>query len=367
KRTLFEIYLDNKNYKKALALLMDIEEMAERFEFVKQSRLMSEMEIKYNTKLALAENDNLKKINQKNKQILFQQKTGLFIAAFAILILSVFSFLLIRLSRQRKKAQETLAKINAELEEKVAERTENLREANEKIKEHATLLQFQNTQLSDFCNIISHNLRSPLVNLSMLTGFIEKTKDMDEQKQFIEKLRPVINNLNDTFSELVESLQVKQDTEIKSEKQSLKDCLQRILDGLAGEINKSHAVIETNFDEAPIVKFPPKYLSSIFHNLVSNSLKYKSPDRNPIIKLETRKVSGNIILSVSDNGMGIDLKMHKDKLFKIRKIFHHHPEAKGFGLYITKTQVEAMSGRIWAESTPDEGATFFVEFKNQIK
>jgi signal transduction histidine kinase len=367
KRTLFEIYRENKNYKKAMELLIDINDMVDKLEFVRQSQLVSELEIKYKTKLALSENESLKKINEKNKQILAEQKAGLFIAIAALFLLSVFTFQLIRLSGQRKKAKEKLARLNADLGQKVAERTENLREANEKINEHATLLEFQNTQLRDFCNIISHNLRSPLANIAMLANFIEESKNMNEQKEFVEKLKPVINNLNETFSELVESLQVKQDTEIKSEKQILKECLQRTLDGLAGEINKSEAVIETNFDEAPVVQFPPKYLSSIFHNLVSNSLKYKSPLRKPVIKLETRKISGKIILSVSDNGLGIDLKRHQDKLFKIRKVFHQHPEAKGFGLYITKTQVEAMSGRIWAESIPGEGSTFFVEFKNQNK
>jgi len=365
KRTLFEIYREHKDYKKALASLLEINDLVDKIGFVKQSRLVSEMEIKYETKLALDENENLKKINQKNNQIVAQQKIVLFIATFAILTLTVFSFLLIRLSRQRKKAKEKLALSNLELEHKIAERTENLKEANEKINEHAGLLEFQNTQLKDFCNIISHNLRAPLVNLSMLTNFIEKSTDIKEQKQYIEKLKPVINNLNETFSELVESLQVKQDTEIKSEKQVLKDCLQRTLDGLAGEINKSHAVIETNFEEAPVIKFPSKYLASIFHNLVSNSLKYKSPQRDPVIKLQTKKVRGNIVLSVTDNGLGIDMGRNKDKLFKIRKIFHHHPDAKGFGLYLTKTQVEAMNGKIWAESTPGEGSTFFVEFKNQ--
>jgi signal transduction histidine kinase len=365
KRTLFEIYREHKDYKKALASLLEINELVDKIGFVKQSRLVSEMEIKYETKLALDENENLKKINQKNNQIVAQQKIVLFIATFAILTLTVFSFLLIRLSRQRRKAKEKLALSNIELEHKIAERTENLKEANEKINEHAGLLEFQNTQLKDFCNIISHNLRAPLVNLSMLTNFIEKSTDIKEQKQYIEKLKPVINNLNETFSELVESLQVKQDTEIESEKQVLKDCLQRTLDGLAGEINKSHAVIETNFEEAPVIKFPSKYLASIFHNLVSNSLKYKSPQRNPVIKLQTKKVRGAIVLSVTDNGLGIDMGRNKDKLFKIRKIFHHHPDAKGFGLYLTKTQVEAMNGKIWAESTPGEGSTFFVEFKNQ--
>ena len=72
-----------------------------------------------------------------------------------------------------------------------------------------------------------------------------------------------------------------------------------------------------------------------------------------------------ILLTVKDNGLGLDLKKHQSNLFKIRKVFHRHPDAKGFGLYITKAQVEAMKGRIWVESVPDVGSTFFVEFNNQ--
>jgi signal transduction histidine kinase len=70
-------------------------------------------------------------------------------------------------------------------------------------------------------------------------------------------------------------------------------------------------------------------------------------------------------LSVADNGLGIDLVLHKNQIFKIRKTFHKHPDAKGFGLFMTKTQVEAMNGKIWAESQPDKGSTFFIEFQNQ--
>ncbi len=226
-------------------------------------------------------------------------------------------------------------------------------------------LSAQNAQLIDFCNIVSHNLRGPLVNMSMLVDFIRESDDEEEQKHLISKLSPVIDNLHTTFNELVESIQIKQDLEIKCENLSLKDCVQRTLENLETEITKTGAVIEMNFDEAPIIHYPPKYLFSICDNLIGNSLKYHSPDRKPLIELETRRIKDTIVFSVRDNGLGMDTKKHKDSLFKIGRVFHRHPNAKGFGLFMTKTQIEAMNGNIWVESEIDKGSNFFIEFKNQ--
>lgn len=226
-------------------------------------------------------------------------------------------------------------------------------------------LSSQNTQLIDFCNIVSHNLRAPLVNMSMLVEFIEDTNNPEEQKTLISKLKPVIENLHTTFNELVESIQIKQDLEIKSENILLTDCIRRTFEGLQSEINKSEAIIETDFEDAPSVYFPAKYLYSIFHNLFSNCLKYQSPKRKLVIKLASKKMDGKVLLSFTDNGLGIDMDKHKDNCFKIGKVFHHHPNSKGFGLYMTKTQVEAMKGKIWVESKIDVGSTFFIEFTNQ--
>jgi len=228
-------------------------------------------------------------------------------------------------------------------------------------------LSAQNRQLTDFCSIVSHNLRAPLVNMSMLTDFIESTDDPVEQKLLISKLRPVIDNLHATFNELVESIQIRQDLEIKCEDVCLDDCLQRTIDGLQTEINKLGAKIETDFTQVDVINYPPQYLNSIVHNLVSNSLKYHHPGRSPLISIKTRKEGEKVILSVQDNGLGIDLVKHKENFFKIGKVFHRHPNAKGFGLYMTKTQVEAMGGRIWVESVPDEGSVFYIEFDHRIK
>jgi len=127
------------------------------------------------------------------------------------------------------------------------------------------------------------------------------------------------------------------------------------------QILLSKADIQTDFVAAPRVHFPVKYLESALTNLISNSLKYQSPERSPVIRIASSRIGNKVHLSLSDNGLGIDLKLHQSNLFKIRKTFHKHKDAKGFGLFMTKTQVEAMGGRIWAESEPNKGSTFVIE------
>lgn len=200
----------------------------------------------------------------------------------------------------------------------------------------------------------------------MLVDYVEQSEDAIEQKEVLSKIKPVVNHLMEVFNELVESIQVKQDTEIESDRIDLKDTLDKVLQGFETQIKEYQADIQIDLKEAPIVCFPQKYMDSILTNLISNALKYKSPEKTPKIIIKTVKdVNDSVVLSISDNGLGIDLELHKDQIFKIRKTFHRHPDAKGFGLFMTKTQVEAMNGRIWAESKPDHGSTFYVEFKSR--
>lgn len=240
------------------------------------------------------------------------------------------------------------------------------KKAEKEIQRGQELLEYQNTQLVDFCNIVSHNLRSPLANMFMLIEAIEESEDEEEKRLYISKLKPVIGNLHETFDELVESLQVRQDLKIQSEEILLDETVSKQLDSFEGQISSWGATLEMDFTEAPIVRYPVKYLSSILHNLISNALKYRSLERQPRISIKTIRKNRSVILSVKDNGMGLDLDKYKNKIFKIRKVFHNNPDAKGFGLFLTKTQVEAMGGKIWVESSPGIGSTFFIEFADQF-
>lgn len=226
-------------------------------------------------------------------------------------------------------------------------------------------LTLKNTQLIDFCNIISHNLRAPLANIGLLFQLITESASQEEQKNLLELVHPVLNNVQLTLDELVESLQVRQNTDIVSDRNDMSSCLQKVLAGVQAQITKCNAVIEADFTDAPVVRFPARYMESVFLNFISNALKYQSPDRQLNLQIKTIKNQDDIILSFADNGQGIDLEKHGDKLFKIGKVFHNHPQAKGFGLFMTKSQVDAMNGEVWAESTPGVGSAFYVKFTGQ--
>ena len=200
----------------------------------------------------------------------------------------------------------------------------------------------------------------------MLVDYVEHSKDEIERQEVLVKIKPVVNHLMEVFNELVESIQVKQDTEIKSDQINLKECIEKILIGFETQIQEYNVEIILDINQVSTINLPQKYIESILTNLIGNAIKYKSPERKLVITIQTKKCKeDSIILSVADNGLGIDLIMHKDQIFKIRKTFHKHPDAKGFGLFMTKTHVEAMKGKIWAESQPDIGSTFYIEFKNQ--
>lgn len=241
------------------------------------------------------------------------------------------------------------------------------KKAEEKIAKMLLASEEQNKQLVDFCNIVSHNLRAPLVNISMLLDYIENSDDEEERHEVLGRMKPVINHLSGILNELVESLQVRQDLTIESTKIDLKERLDLTLIGFETQIDSYRTSIEINFENAPYIQFPQRYIDSILANMISNALKYRSPNRDLILKISSQQEEDGVILVIQDNGLGIDLDLHKDHMFKIRKVFHKHPEARGFGLFMTKTQVEAMGGRIWVESSANVGSKFFIKFKNQFE
>jgi PAS domain S-box-containing protein len=226
----------------------------------------------------------------------------------------------------------------------------------------STQLQRKNQQLLNFAHITSHNLRSPVSNLNSLLWLYKESETNEERALLFEKFETVIHNLSQTLNELVDALKIQEDTGKKREQLNFEEVFKKVKDSMIGKIMETEAVVSYNFTKAPLIDYPRLYLESILQNLLSNSLKYRSPLRTPVIHAETFLDNGNIILHFKDNGLGIDMNRHSDKLFGLNKTFHKHEEAKGVGLFITKTQVEAMGGNISATSEVNKGTTIIISF-----
>jgi signal transduction histidine kinase len=111
-------------------------------------------------------------------------------------------------------------------------------------------------------------------------------------------------------------------------------------------------------DQLSIIK---SYIHSIFLNLITNSIKYRHVNKELIINIKSEVANDKVIISIKDNGSGINLQEHGDKIFSLYKRFHANIEGKGLGLFLVKTQLESMGGSIHVKSEVNSGTEFIIE------
>ncbi|MEP2277960.1 PAS domain S-box protein [Maribacter sp.] len=240
---------------------------------------------------------------------------------------------------------------------------EKLIATKEELEVYTQKLSSQNQQLADFTHITSHNLRAPVANLNSLLEIYSYSDDEEERADIFDKFSSVIDHLTSTLNTLIEALKTKVgDANENLEECDLNNLLEKTTQILSGEILKSGAVLTSDFTNISNITYNRIYLESIFLNLIGNAIKYRSENRSPEINITSEIINGKINLKFQDNGLGIDLKKHGRKLFGLNKIFHRHPDAKGVGLFLTKTQIEAMGGTITAVSEVNVGTTFIINF-----
>ncbi|MCO6148478.1 PAS domain-containing sensor histidine kinase [Flavobacterium sp. NRK1] len=222
----------------------------------------------------------------------------------------------------------------------------------------------QNNRLNNFAHIVSHNLRSHASNLKMLLDLF-KTANEEERQEMMEHLEAISDGLSITIGHLKELVEIQ--TEIKNVKEelNLRHYLKNILNILHNEIKKHGVDIEINIPLDVTVSYNPAYLESILLNFTTNAIKYSNPERKPMISYDFEIINGKKALSITDNGLGIDLKKHKNSLFGMYKTFHKNQNARGIGLFITKNQVEAMGGKIEVSSELNKGTTFKIYFNEE--
>ncbi|HMB99392.1 MAG TPA: PAS domain S-box protein [Balneolaceae bacterium] len=216
----------------------------------------------------------------------------------------------------------------------------------------------QNKRLLNFAHIVSHNLRNHAGNISMLLSLYDAEESNEEKEELLGYLKTASERLTETIQDLNEivAAQTKVDKNLKE--LNIKKYLDKIKEILTTEIIAQNVKISENIPEDLTIEYNPAYLESILLNLLSNAIKYRHPERQPDIEIDAFADGDHVIFKITDNGTGIDLEKHRDKLFGMYNTFHENENAKGIGLFITKNQVESMGGKIEVESEVNKGTTF---------
>ena len=197
----------------------------------------------------------------------------------------------------------------------------------------------------------------------MLTGFLNSEEDEDEQRNLITMLNAASESLNETVLHLNEVVEVKAGALNKLKDINLYKTILNVEKNLSGLLKDKKTKCVIDVPKHTTIKGIPAYVDSIFLNLFTNSIKYSALDRSPILIIKAIETDENkVMVTFSDNGLGIDLKRHGKKLFGMYKTFHRNKDAKGIGLFITKNQIEAMNGSIAVNSTVNVGTKFTLFF-----
>ncbi|TXK29669.1 GAF domain-containing protein [Pontibacter qinzhouensis] len=239
-----------------------------------------------------------------------------------------------------------------------------LKELNSNLVASAEDMQRKNQRLEDFAYIITHNLRSPMSNIKGLYNLYEAEPSQETGQEVMERMNVVIGNMSNTIDDLNTILRTALDQQLLQDEVHIADLIEKELQNLETAILEKKAIVVQELD-VPVVHLPKVYMESLLHNLLSNAIKYSSPDRPPLVKVKSWQQNGDFFLSVSDNGLGLDMQRFGNKMFGLYNTFHDNKDAKGLGLYITKMQVESLGGTIEVESEAGIGTTFTVRFNSQ--
>lgn len=231
-------------------------------------------------------------------------------------------------------------------------RIKDLKEQEKLISDHETLL-----------DTISHDIKAPLSNLA---GVIDLFKNVSREnpqefRSLFEILEMSITNMRNVINELTDNRKEEHKYKAEEELLNFENILEDVRLTINEDIIESGAIINSEINASEIT-FCRRKLRSIIYNLINNAIKYKSPGRKPEIFIKTKHENNFIIISVTDNGMGIDESKHDavfSKYFRVENAI----EGSGIGLYLVKEIVNSSGGKILLKSELGKGSEFKVYLK----
>tara|TARA_R110000868_G_scaffold20539_4_gene86859 strand:+ start:4222 stop:7293 length:3072 start_codon:yes stop_codon:yes gene_type:complete len=241
----------------------------------------------------------------------------------------------------------------------------SLKNAEKEIQSLLQVTKGQNERLKNFAHIVSHNLRSHSGNIAMMLDLLEYEYPDLKENEFILLLDKASNNLKETIEHLNEVVLMNNSINENLQNLNLNDYLQTVLKSVSVITSTSNVTIQNKIDPNIVIQGIPAYLESILLNFITNGIKYSSNERESFIKMYCELEGEFVVLHIEDNGIGIDLKKNRAKIFGMYKTFHNNTDARGIGLFITKNQVEALGGEIKVNSELNKGTQFKIYFKNE--
>jgi PAS domain S-box-containing protein len=246
---------------------------------------------------------------------------------------------------EKKQLEKVIRDTNITLERKVRQRTEELERKNK--------------ELEQFAYVASHDMQEPLRTTSSFVDLLRKQyrgklddnadKYLDYIVQSSDRMKTLIRDLLD-YSRLGREKEARQ--------VNCNNIVEQVRADLNKVIRENQAEIKSG--DLPVIDAYPTELKLLFQNLVSNSIKFRKPGEPPVVEINAYKDNGYWKFSFRDNGIGIDLQYH-DRIFVIFQRLHNRTdyEGSGIGLAHCKKIVELHGGKIWVESEPGAGSTFY--------
>lgn len=246
-----------------------------------------------------------------------------------------------------------------------------LQETNQMLFSSNQKLSHINADMDNFIYTASHDLRAPISNIEGLMIAVQRyLPEESRQSPMIEKLFGLvadsIERFKRTINDLTEITKVqREDSNEEVAKLDLPKIIQEVQLDLSPQIEQAKAGFKVDLQECFPINFSTKNARSIVYNLISNAVKYRSPDRPLLVQMLCYREGDYLVLQVQDNGLGMDLS-DKSKIFAMFKRLHDHVEGTGVGLYIVKKIIENAGGKIDVESKVGQGTTFRVYFRKSI-
>lgn len=231
-------------------------------------------------------------------------------------------------------------------------------------KETEASLRSTNQELEQFAFVAAHDLKSPITNIESFLSLLKEDTEVKSlgSRQALDLIDKSVVIAKKTIMNLSDIMKLTNE-KLTSEACELEELYMDTIERLRGSIQAVNATIVADFSKVKKVNYHKVHLESILQNLIGNAIKYKHPDRAPMVKVSTRNSRGYYCLTVEDNGRGIDLKANGEKIFGMFKRADKDVEGSGLGLYMAKKTIERNGGRIKVESKVGKGSVFSVYIK----